>query len=915
MTSTRSIPLLIPTKLAPPPPQSTWIERGRLLDQLRLALGSRLTLVIAPAGYGKTTLMVQLLRDANRSKDPARERHSLSPPHRFAWLTLDEFDQDALRFMIYIAGAVEHAVPAALSVTAPLLRTSSPPPFYAIIEALLVDLAALPHGLTLVLDDYHLITSEAIHHAVNYLLRHLPASCRLVVLGRVDPPLALARLRAEHQLAELRLTSLRFTTDEAAALIAQLLDRTPEVALVNTLHNESEGWAIALQLGALTRRNPEPVASSHQLAMAEFADYITEEVLSRQSPSLQRLLQVMAVPEQICAELVAELGAPAVDQGQGWEILQTVVRANLIVPVDAEGRWFRFHHLLRAVLLRQLRSTVQPEALRSLQLRTARWLQAEGLLEEAIRHYLAGDHGNAAAALVEQVLETDLGRSVASLPATYWLNLLPKPLIARRPGLSLLAARIDLFVLDHRAMEQHLAQVDALLATSEAADRLPWPTFSGERALLNGTLHYWQKRPEAALAELTLALQQGVGATISFVLVFMLGRTYVATGRYVEGIQLLRGQPQFAQGLERITEVARLLGLCQLHEMAGQIAELANDGQRFVGLLATLPVDGNLASYGDWALAIAAYERSDLNDATERLLAIRQRKYQTNAGMYACGLAALAMIANLRGASDVAAVYEQELVAFAAEIGTEQPRFQALGYRVWSMLARGELAAALRASNALGPELSFVASTWIALPPPHLLHVRALIAAGDTTSLVQAETILAHALAEAEAFHHTRLLVCTLVHQTVLQLAQHRQIEALASLKRAVELARPAGLVRTFVDCSPTLEPLLRIIAAQTSDRTYVEGVLRMFTLSGSSATASITLPTALAPTVLTSREAEILALLAERWSNREIAAKLVIAENTVRKHTSSIYAKLDVGSRRDAVRVALALGLLPRYS
>jgi LuxR family maltose regulon positive regulatory protein len=897
VASSPPVRLLVPTKLSPPAAQPTWVRRERLLA--RLGPGPVLTNVVAPAGFGKSTLVAQWL-------------DSRQPPQAAAWLTLDEFDQDGHRFLAYVAGAIERVAPGATAGTTALLTAREQPPLYVVVQALLVDLSALPGGLTLVLDDYHAIAAEPVHQAVAYLLRNWPPACRLVIVSRIDPPLPLARLRAARRLVELRAADLRFSEDEAASLFAGLLGRAPDAALVAALHEETEGWAIALQLGALASQQAA-APSLPGAASKEIAEYLADEVFDQQPAPVQRALLALAVPERVCAGLAAALLDPPGDLLRAEEALEQLVRANLfLLPLDAERRWYRFHHLFRNLLFRRLAVSAGQEGMRALQLRAARWLADNGLAEEALRTFLAAGAEDAAAELVEGLLHANLGRDVSTARPEYWLSLLPTDLVARRPGLGLIAARLASFNTDVPALEAALARVDALLAAPGAEPRQPpWPTFEGDRATLAGSLRYWQGRPCEAIAELETALALGPVPSLASQALHILGKALVADGRYDEGVGLIEAGRAGASA-PGVDDAARYLSLCGMHATAGAVGRLAGDAERLAAAVAARKLGGFWVCYAEAYRGRAAYERSDLAAAAGHFAAVAQRRYQINAPIYIGCLTGLAQIAILCGDLDGAAQYEREAHTFAGEVGGAFLLHQALACAVRLALARGDLEAARAHAEGIGADIHQGINTWFEVEPPRLSRARALILGGGA-GLARAEALVAAVVSEAEPLHNVRPLVCALAVRAGLRQAQGRPAEARADLERAVALAAPRGFVRALADRGPALEPLLREVARRGGDREYLGAVVAALgQASPGAAPPAVAPPTALVPELLTPREMEVLALLAERWSDKEIAARLVIAPHTVRKHTSSIFGKLGVSSRREAVTAGRALGLLP---
>jgi LuxR family transcriptional regulator, maltose regulon positive regulatory protein len=905
----------VPTKLLAPQPNSAWVRREQLLDRLStLRSTTRVTLIVAPAGFGKSTLAAQWFRDTQPPANPAQGTPHAPPA--FAWLTLDEYDQDAARFLAYVASAIEQALPDALPVARPLLAAPDPPPLYMLLQALLIDLSALPANLTLVFDDYHAITVEPIHQVVAYLLRHLPTNCHLMILSRTDPPLPLARLQATQQLAEVRAVDLRFTDAEAAALLTNLLGHRPEDALVAALQNETEGWPLALHLAALTQTPFLAPERTLQTTMRQIAEYLADEVLDRQPAPIQMALLTLAVPERFCPELAAALLDPPVTAVEAEDLLSQLIHANLfLIPLDAEWRWYRFHSLFRNMLLRRLLLTAGKGGLATLQLRTGRWLAAEGLFEEALRQFLAAGAEVAAAELVECQLSVNLGRELSAGPPGYWLRLLPAGLIARRPGLALIEARLASFHTDVPALAAALTRVETLLAAPECEEPVnPWPAFSGDLATLQGSLHYWQGRPQEAIHVLQSALELGPVPPLASQALHLLGKAFVAAGRYAEGVRVIQaGVTSASPRLGAHDRATRALALCGMHAIAGSTDDLSRSAEALADAVDSLRLSDFWICYAEAYRGRVAYERSDLEAAARHFAAVTSRKYQINAPIYMGCLLGLAEISLIRGHFEPAAVYGQEAQAFAGEVGGLFLYHQAQGFQVRLALARGDLALARVLSEKIGPDMHEGINTWFTVEAPRLSQVMALIRTADPASLEQAEALLAVYLAEVEPMHNIQRQVAALAIQALLRYTQGRRPEALGTLEAAVALAASRGYVRTLLDRGPALVLLLRILAERGIHAAYLQRVLANDKPAQTRpAQTERPRPASAIPEMLTRREMEILALLAERWSDKEIATRLVIAPNTVRKHTSTIFEKLGVNSRREAVHIARVIGLLP---
>ena len=441
--------VLLATKLHVPRPRPDLVPRRRLAERLDEGLARGLMLVCAPAGYGKTVLLADWAR---RGQPPA------------AWLSLDAGDNDPARFWRHGVAALDQVSPGLADRVGPLLGPPAPASYQGLVTALINDLAAGPGQALLVLDDYHLIDSEAVHASLGFLLEHRPPGLRLVLASRSDPPLALARLRGRGQLAELRAAELRFTADEAAALLQQGAAGSgaalPDTA-VAALAARTEGWAAGLQLAALSLRGQPDAAGfvaaftgSHRYVL----DYLTEEVLERQTEQVRDFLLETSVLERLSGPLCDAVTG----HSGGQQLLEQVEQAGLfLVPLDEVRGWWRYHHLF-ADLLRVRLQQEQPERIPALHRNAAAWCDEHGLADDAIRHAVAAGELTWAARLIEQ--DFDMVYNVRGEGATIqrWISALPADLVRSRPRLLLAQALL-------MATSDRLDAVDALLDAAERA--------------------------------------------------------------------------------------------------------------------------------------------------------------------------------------------------------------------------------------------------------------------------------------------------------------------------------------------------------------------------------------------------------------------------------------------------------------
>src|SRR6266568_5074143 len=419
--------LLLVTKLALPPVRADLVPRPRLTNQLQLGIQRPLTLIAAPAGFGKTTLLSTWLEHASLQA---------------AWISLEHDDDDLTRFWSYVFTALSRVHPGSGTSALALLQAStlSPlPPIEIVLTVWINDLAALPHQVALVLDDYHLITAQPIHRAVTYLLDHLPPQLHLVIVTRADPPLSLARLRARGHLTEIRAADLRFTAEETAAFLTRALGLELSAQDIATLEARTAAWIARLRLAALSmggRQDIPAFLKAFTGSQRYIIDYLTEEVLARQPKPVQIFLLQTAILERLqgslCEAVIGEHGGEA----SGQAMLEQLEQANLfLVPLDDERRWYRYHQLFAEALCHRLQRK-HPTLVPELHQRASAWYEQQGLTHDAIHHALAAADFEQAACLIEHTAEPMAQRGeIATLRA--WLEALPDALVRSRVELCL----------------------------------------------------------------------------------------------------------------------------------------------------------------------------------------------------------------------------------------------------------------------------------------------------------------------------------------------------------------------------------------------------------------------------------------------------------------------------------------------
>jgi LuxR family maltose regulon positive regulatory protein len=918
---------LIQAKLYRPQASADLVQRPHLLDRLEEGLDHDLILVSAPPGAGKTTLASQWLADGRQTS---------------AWLSLDEHDNDLPHFMRYVCAAVRHAFPQACETLQDLLASgyssssTNLPGTDALADLLVEELNALPDDLTLVLDDYHRIRAREVHHVLRQLLRYRPPRLHLVLLTRSDPPLSLGRLRLEQRITEIRGTDLRFGLEETRRLLQRHAGRLLGDEAIRSLQARTEGWAIGLQLAALSLQRGSPdqllvrFGGNHRL----LAGYLVEEVMDNLPEETATFLTRTALVDRFCAALGDALLAGSPWSGSSRAAIAQLEAQNLfVISLDDEDTWFRYHDLFRDFLLHRLQVEQGQAGLADLHRRAGAWLAEAGLIEDALRHLMAAGDEARAAELVETHLQPLLNQGVPWPVLARWLALFPETSIRSHAGLLIARAYLLASHWDWAAMAETLERTDAVMqAGSNAEDararRTDHPVASLRRVLsdtLRGYFTYWQGDADRAIPLLLRALDHLDPAAHSFtyaITLQSLAQAYGNTGQLEKALDLLRTGLAEAIAHNRPERIIFMGARALIHLYAGELAEVARAAEEMLSP-ARAPatgaqVTGSVRIWRGWAycwLGAVRYEQNDLAAAALHWRQVEGMRYQVNPGAYLDSLIGLALVARAQGEVVQALAYAQTAREYALE--QRSPPFmrlaEALAVRL--ALAGGQHAEALR--RAQGIDTSAGQGTVIWLERSCLTVVRALLAESSPTSLTAARQLAETCLRQAENVYNTRQVIQAAALQALVWRALQHTPEALAALDRALTLAEPRGFVRTFLDLGAPMAELLQQYERHSGEHgasPYVRRLLAAFareldTAAHQELAAQYVQLYGITP--LTPRELELLDLMARRLTYREIAERLVISPNTVKKHVSNIYGKLGVRNRRQAIARAQEVGLL----
>jgi LuxR family maltose regulon positive regulatory protein len=888
------------TKLHRPPVTSDLVRRTRLLEYLEKHRDRPFTLISAPAGYGKSTLASSWVEADDRP---------------CAWVSLDESDSDLRAFLACVVAAVQTVFPDACRETQVLLEAPAPPQVSVLSRHLLNDLDALDEAFSLVLDDYHRVRGAEVHDLLAEVLAHPPPAMQLVVITRRDPPLPLSTLRGRGQVNEISVRGLRFTAAETATFLKNVSALPIDGAAAAVIEERIEGWPAGLRLAARTLRDPadlDRLLAALKSGFSHIVDYLVTEVVSRQSSGVQDCLLRTSVLDRLCAPLCEALCGPEIEAGgrevDGQEFLIWLQTNNLfLISLDGENRWFRYHHLFQQLLQGQLQSRFSAEEVADLHHRASEWFGENDLIEEAIRHALAAGDTDRAAELVE-------GNRQALHNADKWyvlekrLSMLPESVMEQDPGLLLGMAWV----------RYHRFEVSAIPSIIEAAGGLlgrgPHDrALQGEIDFLQSYCAFFQGKGARSLKHVRNALKQlpPTHHEIRGQAEILYGLASQMEGRDEAALRHLADVTRAGGSAPPVQKTRWLVTSVYVQIIAGRLAEAEVASRRLEDVASA----GRCAYALVWSRYLAglvALLRNDLEEAIQQFSKSVGQRYIQQLRAAVDSMAGLAYAWEALGRPGEADAAAALLSDYAREREDPDSTTVADACRARLALMRGDVESAvqwLRAGGATNPE---VMVWWLEVPA--VTHCRVLLAEGSDASLDEAETRLRAHLQQNDAQHNTRQMVDILLLLAALCRKTERLDEALDTAARAVELTGRGGLAWPYVEMGGSVAGLLEQLQRQGTGGPIVGQLLSALQSRGFGAQAdgAEALPPEVA-SLLTQRELEVLALLAEGLSNKEAAARLHRSPETVKKHVYNIYRKLDVDSRFSALAQARALGILPQ--
>jgi LuxR family maltose regulon positive regulatory protein len=888
---------IVTSKLHTPRLPLRHLPRPRLIEQLNAGAAGTVLLVCAPAGSGKSTLLSEWAAAA---------------PMPTGWISLDEGDNDLGIFLDYILAAVQRLFPDRSLPTRDLLRSVTLPPARTLAVSLSNDLDLIDADFMLILDDYHLITNPAVHEVLLLLLQHPPRGLHLAIATRTEPSWPLGTLRAYGEITELHFSDLRFTPEESAAYLRQALGDALADDFVAVLHDETEGWAAGLHLMTLIAnqdgRQKRPIGD--QGTISDIGAFLLDEVLAGQPPLVQERLTRLAIPGRFSASLCEAVNRDTMtaDEDEGWgrEFLAEIEQRNLfLIPLDHYNEFFRFHHLFRRFLLDRLRERKAPSEIAALHRHASLWFAERGLIEEAIDHALSANDTALAADLVAR-FRHDFYNKEQFARLTRLLRLLPIEAKEHQPEILLAEARVATMnwrfteatvFLDHAEHELARGTLDS--RRQDAA--------KGELATLRAILDLWSGNADQLFTGVQNAL-----SLLPHEACHLRGLAHmgIAAAHWQSNDRCGAWGYLDAQLAETPTHVPVFATLLQTKAffcwLDNDLTNLLVTARRLLSVSEELdlPDQRGIAHY---FAGIVHYEQNDLDAARAALTNAVAARFNLRILWWAEAAGLLAWTEQALGQVDQAQqtlldatdfLLERHAIRVLPNIGAFQAdldrrRGRLLEARVWGInLEPGPL-------------------TWSpAIFDPRLAQARAFLLQDEDAIEVEAAAALISQLQEFSTRVPNEHLFCeTEALSVILDSVSGRTEEALDRAEQLVLRTFPEGWVRLFVDLGAPMERVLHQLAGRRSTAQAVSRILEAFPRS-TGTMSSVQQPGLVEP--LTDRELEVLLRLVARDSNKEIAAQLYIAPATVKRHTLSIYRKLEVNDRREAVARARELQLLP---
>lgn len=866
------------------------ILRPRLFAQLEKTEHQRMAIITAPAGYGKTTLVSAWVEQ-------------LTCPN--AWLSLDETDNDLAVFFGYFLASIQSVFPDFGEQLQTYSQISSLPPLSALIHSLINEIDEIRQDFVLVLDDFYLITNPDVHKLLEGLFQYPLPHFNLVLTSRYDVPSYLSNLRAKGKMVEIRARDLRFSDSEVANFTERLLPNRLDENTIRVLAEKTEGWAVGLRLAIIAIRRWG--VSDYQPAILQVenqyvVDYLVNEVLARCPTAVIDFLLHSSILDRFCAPLCAALmNTDSLDPA----ILPELEQEGLFIEsLDNHKEWFRYHKLFRDLLRQRLDQKYSSDEVAVMHLRASNWFAANGFVEDAIDHALLGDDMVAAADILSAHGST-LVNNERWLLLERLLNKFPPSFINDTPQLYLLLAWLTL----SRAKFAQLEKFQQDLEIYVDADFLT----PEERRFLSCSLHTfsainfsWASEYEKVIYHAQQALSNTRPEWGVFHVYLWIHLGTAAHQKYGDdaGLKILKEDDHLKR--ESLNLARKKLAISFVDWLSGDLLKLTHTAQKGIELVAGFKLHST-KSMLHYLAGAAFYARNDFKMATHHFGMVLDLKHGFQLHAFVFSAIGQALVYEAQNKHDEACQMVETAVNFCLDMEISGFLFFARAFEAELARRQGRLdTATLWAEQT---DVTGLSQLMPYLYQPQLTPAAIWLTEGTSASLQKAEAELIRLNKIVTKAHNIPCQIQVLSLQALLYKRQRKAQLVEDTLVRAVQLAQPGGFIRVFVDLGSEMETLLKHLYVQGFASAYLQKVLEAFPKTPKSVSNAI--QSQVLVESLTEREMEILSLLAQRLSNKEIANLLIISPETVKRHTSNIYQKLGVKNRRQAVASGYTLGLL----
>lgn len=892
---------LIRTKLQPPTIGPDILPRPQLIEHLENGRHRKLTLISAPAGYGKSVLAGIW---QNKCACPV------------AWLSLDKHDNDLGVFLSYVVNAIQTSFPDMYPNTAAMLNGLHLPPLELLTTSLVNETIAVPQPFLLVLDDYHLIHNPDIHQLIDTLIQYQSPHMHLVLVTRQDPSLDIVNLRAKNQVTEIRLADLRFNKTEAQEYLSHNLSNESSPELMLQLFQYTEGWVVGLRLAALALRNQVDkvrMLETYQGANQYIMSYLVSEVLAHQPQSMQTFLLVTSLLDRFCAPLCDALVQTAnlESQTSSQAILAQLYQKNMfLIPLDHQNEWFRYHHLFQDLLRQQLRTAVSETDINELHSQASDWLAQQGLIEEALDHaFWAND--------TQQAIQIVAQARYRLMNATEWQRLqqlirrFPRAVIDHSPDLLMAETWLCYHQGQLTRVPILLAQLTQLLDET-AVDPENETHLMGEINVLLSILSYFTVDIDSIRTQAEQSLTQIAPELWG---VRILARLMLALAQQIAGELSNTYATMFSNFIEESEQSNqfKVITLVTSGVVEFIAADTVSMKQNATQALTLCQDEGasEMIGYAHNHLGTVAYLQNDFSTAEEHFTFVHKRPYSTYGENFVPSSCGLALIYQARGQEQEARDVVEAALAFFLATGNPQLLLLMKAFQAELALQQGQLSIALQwaaqfdSPPPLLPMYHFYA--------PHFTLVNIWLAENTSDSRKKAADLLVEIKTFLEFTHNAIFMIDTLALQAVMYQADGDEALAITTLEKALTLALPGGIIRPFINLGQAIGQLLDKLPAPEPELVAFKTRILTALTPATNQLASLQENNDLQPLPepLTNRELDILTLLTQRQTYREIAQELLISPHTVHSHIKNIYSKLNVNNRRQAADCAIELGLV----